>query len=133
MLYHISPNVIEVLQPRVPSNFFTDRGYEDNSTCRVSFAHSIDCCTMALGCNAVDKVYNVYTPIEESIEYYSPTVEEVPDCIITGEVWVTKPVKVKKLGVIRITSCIDEETYLFHYGDKTERAYKFKWFWVSEG
>ena len=42
---------ITKLKPRVPDNFFTKNGYEDNNTNRVSFAPSIDKCLAGLSQN----------------------------------------------------------------------------------
>lgn len=88
-LYHLSKDNRdgEILIPRIPKGHFVDLGYEDDKTPRICFAQSIDGALRALG----DRVLNTELFIHIAIgnpDYYKPTKKEVPDCKITGEIWV---------------------------------------------
>ena len=47
----------KTLTPRIPKNFFTENGFEDNKTKRVCFATSIDACLMGLSMNCTNKEF----------------------------------------------------------------------------
>lgn len=59
--YFISDkNNIKTLYPRIPDNFMTKNGYEDNITKRVCFSTSIGGCLAALSMNCENKEFYVY-------------------------------------------------------------------------
>lgn len=96
LLYHLSTiKGLEILIPKVPETAIS--GLEDTSIKRVCFSDSIEGCLSAL--QDIPRKYYVYSPCEEVVPYY-PRVDEVRDAKYTHEVWVTKNVKVKCLGII---------------------------------
>jgi hypothetical protein len=121
----------DILVPRVPENYFTKNGYEDNKTPRVCFAKSIDGALMALSRRVTGETLYVHTPIN-SVRYTTPTIKQVPDCKITGEVWVKEPVKIKYIGKILVTGDAGEDGIPFKYGDNTAYLYKWNWRWINE-
>lgn len=121
----------EVLLPRIPDNYFTRHGYEDTKTKRVCFTPSIDKSLMALSNNITGKEFYVHIAIGD-YKVYKPTVKQVPDSKITGELWVTKPVKVSCIGKIKVISDMGLSGHKFSYGDKEAELYDWKWEWVEK-
>ena len=117
-----------ILQPRIPNNYFTKNGYEDNTTKRICFAPSINQAIMGLSMNCSGLEYYVHI-LDSECEVYVPTINEVPDSEITGEVWIKRPVRVKCIGKIKILDSVGDGLS-FNYGDKTAELYKFKWKWI---
>ena len=106
-LYHISEfKNIEMLIPSIPSNYLTDKGYEDNTTPRVCVARSINECIIGKGDLKVNTKLYVYSPTEK-YEIYRPSEKEVPDCSVTGELWIKEYVLVKCIGIIEVTKEVD--------------------------
>lgn len=133
ILYHISEKDItgKTLKPRVPSNYMTKNGYEDDKTPRVSFSKSIDGCLMGLGGNIQDKKFYVY---KASGDYKTKNItnRDVPDQSLTNEVWVTSDVTLEKIGRIVTTNAVDTP-YEFVYGDNIKAdLYKWNWKWVDK-
>lgn len=120
----------KVLSPRIPDNYFTRHGYEDTKTKRVCFTPSIDKSLMALSNNITGKEFYVHIAIGE-YKVYKPTVKQVPDSKVTGELWVTKPVKVSCIGKIKVISDMGLPGHKFSYGDKEAELYDWKWEWVE--
>ena len=121
------------LTPRIPSNYFTKNNYEENKTPRVCFAKTIDGCLMGLSKNLTDKEFYVHVPDPDGYyNVYNPTIKEVPDCKITGEVWIKKPVDLKCIGKIKVLKDTGEVGIPFKYGDKTAELYKWDWKWVDK-
>lgn len=121
------------LTPRIPSNYFTKNNYEENKTPRVCFAKTIDGCLMGLSKNLTDKEFYVHVPDPDGYyNVYNPTIKEVPDCKITGEVWIKKPVDPKCIGKIKVLKDTGEAGIPFKYGDKTAELYKWDWKWVDK-
>lgn len=117
----------QTLYPRIPSNFLTKNGYEDNTTKRVCFATSIDKALIALSQNLKGKEFYVHTITTPSYNTHIPTTKEVPDCKITGEVWVTTPVKIKAISKIKVVEDGDNE-FEYTYGD-SHKATLYDWKW----
>lgn len=116
--YHLSelPDLHE-LQPSISDNFMTKNGYEENKTPRVCFSPSIDQCLMAMSANIKDKEYYVYTPYNiNTNKLRKPTINEVPDSNITGEVWSLEPIKVKCIGKIKVLNAKDI-SHSYKYGN----------------
>lgn len=112
------------LKPRIPDNYFTQNGYEDNETPRVSFAPSIDKCLAGLSQNVEGKTFNVYSPVDiSSCAVYKPNAKAVPDSKITDELWIVDPVQIKKVGTIKVTGNKGTDGKTFAYGDKTATLY----------
>lgn len=131
-MYFISDKELDgqTLEPRVADNYFTKNGYEDNQTKRISFAPDVGKCLSGLSQNVTGKQFNVYVPdVEDGIDIYKPNSKAVPDAEITQEMWVTDPVKVKKLGSITCTGDTGEDGHKFKYGDKTAELYDWNYKW----
>lgn len=132
-LYFISEEIINnsILVPRIPKNYFTVHGYEDNKQKRVCFCKTIEKCLMALSKNCKDLEFNVYE-VDENDKYqiFKPSITEVPDCDITGELWILKPVKLNFVGKIKCTGSVNNNGYVFSYSDKTARLYDWQYEWL---
>ena len=116
----------QILTPRIPRNFFTDNGFEDNKTRRVCFAPSIDKCLLGLSMNCKNKEYFVHVPIGSFAVIY-PTKIDVPDIEITGEIWVCDPVKIECVGKIKVDDR-NGLVYKYTYGDNINDVL-FGWNW----
>lgn len=124
------------MMPRIPNNYMTDNGYEDNKTPRISFSTSIDGCLMGLGKNVSNQVFYVYQPVGK-YKVITPTIDQVPDVKITKERWICEPVKLVRVGKIR---AIDEngphdDGIPYTYGKNGEheaRLYHWGWKWIKQ-
>lgn len=114
---------LHTLLPRIPDNFFTRNGFEENATPRVCLSTSIDGCLMALGRNIQGQTFQVYST-KPSIIYY-PSTDEVPDCKITGEVWSLDGLRLQPLFKIKVLEA--DYSLPFRYGKKHAELYKWKW------
>ena len=134
-MYFISTNNMDgkTLEPRVAKNFFTENGYEDNETKRVSFAPSVNQCLMGLSQDVSNTDFYVYEPSDRSnLDIYKPNPKAVPESSLTGELWVTNPVSLKRVGVIRCTGDTGEEGRKFNYGTHTAELYDWNFEWKSK-
>ena len=131
--YHLSlKDDIKILNPKIPKNYMTDNNYEENKTPRVCFSPSINQCLMAMAANIKNKEFYVYTP-EDTDNLINPTISQVPDSKITGEVWSLKPIKVKLIGKIKIIGDSDKKGYSYTYGNnKKAELYDFNYMIISE-
>lgn len=127
----------KVLIPRIPDNYMTRNGYEDNKTKRICFAPSVDQCLMALSMKLPNEemfVHIIDPNIDkkelEKITYY-PTQKQVPDVKITGEIWILKPIKVSCIGKIKVIGDAGEPGIPYTYGNHTAELYKWNWEWVE--
>ena len=124
------------MTPRIPNNYMTENGYEDNKTPRISFSTSIDGCLMGLGKNVSNQVFYVYQPAGK-YKVITPTIDQVPDVKITKERWICEPVKLVRVGKIR---AIDEngphdDGIPYTYGKNGEheaRLYHWGWKWIKQ-
>lgn len=108
------------LEPRVPRNFMTKNGYEDNETPRISFAPSVGQCLAGLSQNVENKTFYVYEPVDISkCEVYKPNTKAVPDSDITSELWVVNPIDIKQTRKIKVTGNLGKDGKEYSYGDKT--------------
>jgi hypothetical protein len=155
LIYHISgdSNLDKIImKPRVPDQPIQG---EDNKTPRISFAKTIDGCLAGIfpihpGTDLDDPRYTeypngydfyVYTPIGK---YTSVSNEDiikrrlVPDAGLSKEVWVTSPIKVKKIGKIHVEPFNPKTAktfvYTMYFKDHTKKGLgiKFKWKWVDK-
>lgn len=134
-LYSLSQKEnIKTLTPRIPDNFFTRNGYEDDKTPRVCFSTDISKCLMGLSSRCTNKKYYVYQPDGE-YKVISPSKKQVPDVEITNEKWICEKVNVKCIGEIL---CIDdkgEDGIPYTYGPNNEytaELYEWNWKWVKK-
>ena len=126
--YHLSelPDLHE-LQPFISDNFMTKNNYEENKTPRVCFAPSIDQCLMAMSANIKNKEYYVYTPYNiDTNKLRKPTINQVPDSKITGEVWSLEPIKVKCVGKIKVLNAKDV-SHSYKYGNNTAELWEWEY------
>lgn len=120
----------KTLIPRIPRNFLTDNGFEDNKTKRVCFAQSIDKCLLGLSMNCKGKIFYVHTPVGQ-FNVIHPTKAQVPDVHITGETWVCEPVKIECLGKIKVIDDDGLPGRKYTYGDGLEaELYGWKWKYI---
>lgn len=111
----------DVIYPRIPNNYLTKAGYEDNVTERVCMSTSISGCLAALSANIKGMQFNVYAA---NINAYKPTIEEVPDSHITNEVWSLEPVRLCYVCRIEALSAYDTQHI---YSTKDFSAALYKW------
>ena len=133
-LYFLSQDNMnnKTLSPRVPSNFLTKNGYEDDKTPRVCFSTSVGKCLIALSINCKDKEFYVHSPIGD-YEVYTPSTKEVPDKNITGEVWIKKPVKIACIGKIKVTGDDGKPGMRYAYGNgNTAELYGWNYEWIEK-
>lgn len=118
----------KTLTPRVPNNFLIKNGYEDNKTPRVCFAPSIDQALMAISRNLKDEELYVHQPKNVNKKsIYKPSIKEVPDVKITGEIWYTEPVELECVGKILITADDGKDGHKYTYGNNTAELYGWNW------
>lgn len=132
-MYCISQKKLDgkTLTPRVPDNYLTKNGYEDNETPRVCFAPSVDQCLVALSQNLTGKSFYVYSPEDISkLDVYKPNIKAVPDSEITGELWAIQPVKLKQVGRILCQEDAGRDGMEYTYGDgKKAELYEWNYTW----
>ena len=135
-LYHVSEeySATKTLTPRVPNNFMTKNGYEDNTTKRVCLSTSIHGCLRALSMNLEGKELHVYQP-SNHVKYKRPTKRDVPDVSLTNEVWVLTPVPMKYVGTIKVSTPKENSEGLpYHYGkngEHTAELYDWDYTWTN--
>lgn len=122
---------IKSMGPRIPDNYMTRHGYEDSKTPRVCFAPSINSCLMALSQKCTGMELYVYIP-DGNYEIYHPSVSQVPDVNITGEVWIKSKVRVKKIGKIKVIGDKGLDGHPYRYGNKTAELYDWDWKWIEK-
>ena len=122
-----------IVQPKIPDNYMTQNGFEDNKTPRVCFSTSIDGCLMALSQNITDKVFYVYQPVGK-YKVITPTEKQVPDVKITKERWICEPVELTSIGKIKAIDVNGpkDDGIPYHYGPNKEHearlyAWGYKW------
>lgn len=133
-LYHLSTKNLDntTLTPRLPDNFLTKNGYEENTTKRVCFTTSIDKSLMAMSMNLKGVELYVHEPVSYNLTTKKPSVKEIPDSKIIGEVWVLEPVKIKCIGKIKVIEDTGDPGIPYKYGDKTAELYKWNWEWIEK-
>ena len=118
-LFFVSPirHDDKTLTPRVPKNFLTENGFEDNTTPRVCFSPKIDGCLIALSQNLEGKILYVHSPVEQPKRIKHPTEKQVPDVKHTGEVWVMEPVTIRAVKKI-VVGTAKPKPLKYTYGGK---------------
>lgn len=124
----------KTLNPRIPDNFMTKNGYEDNHTKRVCFAPTIDKALMGISQNMVGKQLFVHIPAKgiNRAHIIKPTKTQVPDADITGEIWLTEPVELKCVGKIRVDGDKGLPGHKYNYGSNTAELYDWNWTWIEK-
>lgn len=120
----------KTLTPRIPNNYFTKNGYEDNKTPRVCLSKTIDGALMGLSMSLKNQKLYVHIPLN-NVKIVQPTIKQVPDCQITKEVWATDNVLLKCIGVILVTNDKGLDGHVFKYGDNEAELYDWDWKWVE--
>lgn len=90
----------KVLHPKIP---ITCAKGEEKSTSRICVSPSINGCLSATG-GRYKEGDELYVHICETDEFYQPTLDEVPDCIYTGEFWIQHPIKMTFHSWIKVTN-----------------------------
>lgn len=125
-----------IVQPKIPDNYMTQNGFEDNKTPRVCFSTSIDGCLMALSQNITDKVFYVYQPVGKH-KVITPTEKQVPDVKITKERWICEPVELTSIGKIKAIDVNGpkDDGIPYRYGPNKEheaRLYAWGYKWIEK-
>jgi hypothetical protein len=121
----------KTISPRVPKNFLTQNGYEEDTIPRICASSTIDGCLKGLSKNLKGVTLFVHTPITDETPY-NPTLNEVPDSKITGEVWFKKSVKLKCIGKILVIKDDGKDGEKYTYGDRTAELYGWEYKWVEK-
>ena len=133
-IYFLSESNMDgkTLLPRIPSNFMVKNGYEESKTPRVCFSASIDGSLMGLSQNLKGKELYAHIPVSE-VSVYKPSVKQVPDCKITGEVWIKDKVNIKCIGKIKVIKDKGLPGHRYMYGDgKSAELYDWDWKWEEK-
>lgn len=117
----------QLMTPKVPKNYFTENGYEDNQTERLWFSPSIDESLSGNAHNITGKTYTVYEPEDPVTTVYKPNKGAVPDAEITGELWVKDPVILKPVARISVTGRSNQDSMKFDYGDFKAERHGWEW------
>lgn len=109
---------------------------EDCTVKRTCFSTSIQGCINALSYSedSFKKGYLLYVHVPANIELitiYKPTKDQVPDCDITNEYWVTSDVELKCIGSIQILNRI-KDYYVTYYGSWRIRIDNYIWKWKDK-
>lgn len=131
-LYHLSEQNLnnKTLTPRIPDNFLVKNGYEDKETPRVCFTSSINKSLRAMSQNLKGKEFYVHIPSGD-YETYKPSTKEVPDSKVTGEVWITEPVKLTCIGKIKVGESTGDGIP-YQYGNNTAELYDWEYEWIEK-
>lgn len=132
-VFYISTRNLDnlILKPKIPNNFLTQNKYEDSKTERICFCKTVDGAIMGLSQRLKGTELFVHVP-ETPINYYLPLQEEVPDCKITGEVWVKHPTKIRCIGKIKILDDAGLPGHEYKYGNRTAELYDWDWDWIEK-
>ena len=127
----------KTLKKRVPQNYLTKIGAEDNKTERICFADSISGCLTGLSQNIKDKDFYIHVPADNSYEFKTPTRTQVPDVDCTGEVWCTSDsVTLKCVGKLHVIEDAGKPMfYKYKMPDgkiKTAATYSWHWKWIKD-
>ena len=73
----------------------------------------------------------MYTNLLVNIKYINLQKKQVPDCKITGEIWIKDKVDIKLIGKILCHEAY-EKPFKYKYGDnKSAELYKWTWEWIE--
>lgn len=125
------------LEPKIPDNYLTQIGAEDNTTPRVCLSTSIDGCLRALSRNLEgEELWVQIADAYDKKKIKVPTTKEVPDAAITGEVWCLGGVDLICIGRIKVGKAKDNPTS-YEYKDEngntqTAELYSWDWSWICK-
>lgn len=120
----------EMLKPRIPDNYLTRNGYEDNKTPRVCFSETIDGCLSGLSQNIDGWELYVHVPDGE-YEVIKPTIKQVPDVNITKELWICSNVDIKCIGKIKVKDN-GKPGIKYKYGNNEAELYTWDYEWIEK-
>lgn len=137
--YHLSRVSMndDRLEPKIPDNYLTQIGAEDNTTPRVCLSTSIDGCLRALSRNLEgEELWVQIADAYDKKKIKVPTTKEVPDAAITGEVWCLGGVDLMCIGRIKVGKAKDNPTS-YEYKDEngntqTAELYSWDWSWIAK-
>jgi len=138
-MVHISPCNLndKTLKPRIPSNYLTDNGFEENNTPRISFSQTIDGALISLNKNLIGHILFVHRPQpNQNLNIINNKIiiknDHVPDAQHTQELWVLNDVKLKLTSTIQAISS-KKKKIRFMYGkkdgSKCEVGVEWAWNW----
>lgn len=132
-MYHLSPRNLnnKTLKPKIPNNFMTRNGYEDDKTARVCMAPSIDQALTAISSNLTNHELYVHVPIKSGLKIKHPSTDEVPDVNVTGEIWVMEDVTLVCIGKIKVVDSIGKGIPYKYGENNTAELYRWKWKWTE--
>lgn len=123
----------QTLKPRVTSNWLTQNGYEDSTTPRISFAPTVDQCLSGLSQNVKDKTFYVHEPKDITKQkIFKPNTKAVPDSAITGELWATNDVTLKRVGIIKVLKDKGTPGMKFNFGNSSAELYEWEFKYLEE-
>lgn len=120
----------EMLKPRIPDNYLTRNGYEDNKTPRVCFSETIEGCLSGLSQNIDGWELYVHVPDGE-YEVIKPTIKQVPDVNITKELWICSNVDIKCIGKIKVKDN-GKPGIKYKYGNNEAELYTWDYEWLNK-
>lgn len=122
----------KMLNPKIPTNFLTKNGFEDNKTARVIACDSLGGCLKAAGKSLKGKKLFVHKIVSQETPFL-PGPSQVPYAKITGEVWFKNPVKLKCIGQIMVIGDDGKAGYPYTYGHNQKGVLKgWRYQWVSK-
>lgn len=123
-LFFISKENLDgkTLYPRVPDNELTRKGTEDAKTPRVCMSFFVEGCLRSITTTCLSQSFNIYTAVDIE-EQYLPTEKEVPDAMLTGEVWVTQPVRLTYYGRLDLFSRVDTAPCMGYPSDSNKYGF----------
>lgn len=119
-----------VISPRIPDNYMTQNGFEDNKTPRVCFSTSVSKALRALSQKCSGMELYVYT-VDDGYKVITPTVSQVPDVELTDERWICKPCALYRVGKIKVIGPARSPGLPYKYGNKTAKLYDWTWKWLE--
>ncbi len=139
--YRLTPRDIsgKVLDPKVPSNFMTSIGAEDNSTPRICVCPSIELCLLAVPLKEQGMEYYVNMVDVDEPTIMIPDSAQVPDQKITNETWIIEPVEMQCIGKIKLMEPIRTTPYRYEYYDPQTSTicsgylYPWSYIWLEGG
>lgn len=129
-MYHLSFENLDgkILQPRIPDNYLTAVGYEENTIQRVCFSETISGALMSMHRCLTDKILYVHKPLRTSKTITNEEIinkQYVPDAVYSKEIWVLEEVELEVIKKIRVIGTIGEFNY--QYGEHTAPIYQWGW------
>lgn len=123
----------KVITPRVPDNYMTKNGFEDNKKPRVCFAPSVGYALRALSQKCTGMELYVYKPSTSVYKVTIPTKKQVPDVDVTHERWITTPVSLSLVGKIRVIGDAGGPPLPYTYGNnQTAELFDWNWEWLFQ-